>query len=410
MDDSKDNIEKFFERRLQSADFPFHEDDWKILEKRLDSELIPSGGASRTYNVIWVLVTILAFLGGWFFNDLWKASVDKTGTQSTSQSGISSSESLASEKGEGMAGDEAGTDAVNEPLKYSELPQKKYTHTEENETKSVVQASGNFAQSDTQKSSGAVRSDVRWKKLKAPLLSKKLHIPFEVPTHPLLEIPEYGEIVDANFTGKNKMQNNLNEFSLGLVVSPDLNSTGLGEEWKVSAQIGVGTYFKIGRRLLLNMNVLYADKGYTAGGYDYNPPEGYWDYFTNGAIPQEVDATCRIIDIPLNLSYLINPNAKFRVSVGTGLSSFIILNESYAYKFTDGSVSGAEGWSTKDNSAAWAGYWNLNAGIETRLMNRWDIRMEPYLRVPLKGVGYGKVDLYGSGVLFVLKRHIKFRK
>jgi hypothetical protein len=46
---------------------------------------------------------------------------------------------------------------------------------------------------------------------------------------------------------------------------------------------------------------------------------------------------------------------------------------------------------------------NLTAGVEYGLGTRWNLLAEPYVKVPLAGVGMGKVKLLSAGVLFGLK-------
>jgi len=44
----------------------------------------------------------------------------------------------------------------------------------------------------------------------------------------------------------------------------------------------------------------------------------------------------------------------------------------------------------------------LSAGYEKKLTDKISFVTEPYLTVPLAGVGFGKVKLYSSGILFSL--------
>ena len=46
---------------------------------------------------------------------------------------------------------------------------------------------------------------------------------------------------------------------------------------------------------------------------------------------------------------------------------------------------------------------NLSAGYERSLGPRWSIQAEPYFKLPLSGVGAGKMRLASAGVFFGLK-------
>jgi hypothetical protein len=44
----------------------------------------------------------------------------------------------------------------------------------------------------------------------------------------------------------------------------------------------------------------------------------------------------------------------------------------------------------------------LSAGYEKKLSSKIFLTAEPYLNLPLTGIGYGKVKLYSAGILFSL--------
>jgi hypothetical protein len=47
----------------------------------------------------------------------------------------------------------------------------------------------------------------------------------------------------------------------------------------------------------------------------------------------------------------------------------------------------------------------LSAGYTRKINKRLSFSVEPYAKLPLKGIGYGKVNLSSSGVLFSLGVH-----
>ena len=117
-----------------------------------------------------------------------------------------------------------------------------------------------------------------------------------------------------------------------------------------------------------------------------------------------MDAACGMIDIPLNINYNIFSSLNSRIFIGSGISTFIVLNEKYEYEFSN-YADYPDGWETDETSVLWGGFWNITAGMETKILNGWDVRIEPYFRVPVRSVGYGNINLYGSGILFTLKRN-----
>ncbi len=196
-------------------------------------------------------------------------------------------------------------------------------------------------------------------------------------------------------------------WEIGLTVAPDLNGVGAIENYKLAWEAGVSVYYNVTRHWRLSSGIYYAKKSYLASGTDYSPPEGYWDYHTNGIIPEEVDARCGILDIPLNLTYIWNPRQKFRITTTLGLSNYLILNEDYQYSFGyNKPYSGYDHWSTEENSAAFFGMLNAGIGAEWRIRPGLLMAVEPYVKVPLKEVGFGNVPLTGTGIYFTIRKQI----
>ena len=77
--------------------------------------------------------------------------------------------------------------------------------------------------------------------------------------------------------------------------------------------------------------------------------------------------------------------------------------EQYSYAYTENYRPGY-----------WQGEWvnanrhyfsvlNLSAGYEHALSTRWSLQAEPYLKIPLTGIGTGKLRLISAGVFFGVK-------
>jgi hypothetical protein len=69
----------------------------------------------------------------------------------------------------------------------------------------------------------------------------------------------------------------------------------------------------------------------------------------------------------------------------------------YTYKRYNNYYSGNKVY--KKASKNWLSAGNISAGYERRLIRGTSIRVEPYVRLPLKGVGIGSLPLTSTGVL-----------
>ncbi|MEQ8810085.1 MAG: hypothetical protein RIE59_13515, partial [Imperialibacter sp.] len=87
MSDKEQNIENFFKKRLGQKDFPFREEDWMLMEARLDASVVSTGGGSSFVGlkgvVLVTVLTIAAFLSGWFLNEHFDSLESKNGEVGT---------------------------------------------------------------------------------------------------------------------------------------------------------------------------------------------------------------------------------------------------------------------------------------------------------------------------------------
>lgn len=60
-------------------------------------------------------------------------------------------------------------------------------------------------------------------------------------------------------------------------------------------------------------------------------------------------------------------------------------------------------WDSDSNSSYFFSIWNLSAGMERSLGKHFSIQAEPYLKIPLQGLGHGNIRMESYGILLTLK-------
>jgi len=192
---------------------------------------------------------------------------------------------------------------------------------------------------------------------------------------------------------------------LGLGYAPDLSLVGFGQTTRPGNNLGLSVEYQISSRWSIQTGIIYSMKKYQATGDDYHPPYGFWDY---GEIPEEMDATCDVLDIPINVRYYFSANTKSRFFGSTGLSSYVMLSEDYYYRYDGYPDPGVmDSWHVKNENQHYFGVYNLSLGYQKALGIRWFLEIEPFVKLPLSGIGFGKVDLWSTGSMFSIKYQIR---
>ena len=191
--------------------------------------------------------------------------------------------------------------------------------------------------------------------------------------------------------------------SVRFVVAPDLSSIGLKNFSRPGTNIGGLLEYRLARRWSVQAGVIQSTKIYRALPEDYTVPTGTWK---GGGKPENVDGLCNMLDIPINLRYdiIVKPQAGSRWFVSSGVTSYVMEKENYDYNYaahtypypkTYGvdTTTGGYGFSTL----------NLSIGYERSFSRRLSWQVEPFIKVPLKGVGYFKTNLMSTGAFFSIR-------
>ncbi|GAB3287396.1 porin family protein [Hymenobacter tenuis] len=187
---------------------------------------------------------------------------------------------------------------------------------------------------------------------------------------------------------------------VGVVGGPELTAVLPGPGARLGGTFGLTAEYRLSSRWRIRTGVLRSVKRYAARGSDYNPPPTYWTW----RIPiEQVDANCRIVEIPLDVRYEVISRPTYSLYASAGLTSLLMRNERYSYHYDINGQYVNRTWSLSKGSNAALRVVNLSAGLEHTLSGRWTMQTEPFLKLPLSGVGFGKIRLNSAGVLLGVK-------
>ena len=197
--------------------------------------------------------------------------------------------------------------------------------------------------------------------------------------------------------------------SVRFVVSPDLSAVGLKNFARPGTNVGLLLEYRLASRWSVQAGIMQSTKVYKASTTDYTLP----DYVKTWIVqPEGVDGRCRMFDIPINLRYDVairpRPNGQVpsRWFVSGGVTSYVMQQEDYTYQYADPTNTHIypknRQWSGSTGAYGFSEL-NLSVGYEQAISRRLSWQIEPYLKIPLRGVGYYTVNLLSTGGFFSLR-------
>lgn len=199
---------------------------------------------------------------------------------------------------------------------------------------------------------------------------------------------------------------NWKRFAIGLAWAPDFNSLNFKREAKVTNKLGLRLFWKPLTRFEIQSGIFFNRKKYVSPGEEYHPPAGYWGQQTNGIVPDWVNGSCAVIDIPVTIGFDVIQTKRWNWSINGGLSNYILLDEIYSYEFEKPNPDAVWGWETGENTTLNWSVMNASIGGEFLWRSKTSLKIEPFIQMPLQDIGWASVSLYGYGVLFTVKQNL----
>ena len=179
----------------------------------------------------------------------------------------------------------------------------------------------------------------------------------------------------------------------GVVAGMDLSSVGF-ESMKPGVNKGVIAGYAFNERWSIETGLYWNKKRIFTTG-EYFRPTNYT--LPAGVTVLNVDAKNELYEWPVNVKFTVLPK-KHSLFVTAGLSSYFIKSESYHYEYEYNGQYGKSYSSFKNESRNWFSVANFSLGYSHQLGSFGSVRIEPYLKLPLKDIGINNMPVFSTGL------------
>lgn len=364
------NIDELFKAGLENLDIPFNEKDWEDMAKKLDAEK-----KKRLVSLWWLAtVGVAAALLILLFTVLFE---QQPAIKNSGKSNARNSGGIPLQK-QGQI--QRSTEPVLDGSTENRLtPRRKVLKNKLKEQPIQIALTAGLLPEVL--SAGLVLAEDHGDS--ARFIRMKIHEP-----HPTAKIPKYAGIKHR-------------ALSFSIMAAPDISTTSANLSSRVSTNIGLLVTYPITNKISISTGLIYARKLYNSGAV-----AGIGNGYRNNS--WEINADCRVLDIPLNMNYQVFKKQKLSVSINTGLSSYLMLNERYQLKNgPDGPISTVEVRNKNQHPFSVA---NLSVSLERKINSSLSIGLEPFIKLPLTGIGDYDARLKSTGIAVSLSFGILGRK
>jgi hypothetical protein len=211
-------------------------------------------------------------------------------------------------------------------------------------------------------------------------------------------------IYEPNKSIKPKINFSFGRVNVGLLLSPDWSSVKFQNINQTGYKLGFEIEYQPFRRLSVSTAAIFTRLLYNADGGEYTAPYGYWT--PTRKPPEKIWGACDALEVPINLRYALFENRKNRFFVSTGISSYWMLSESYKYEYYATKPYLVDGWRGKNKNTHYLSIANLSLGYAGKLAQRIFWQVEPFVKLPLGGVGWGQINLSSTGMFLSIRYQV----
>jgi hypothetical protein len=191
----------------------------------------------------------------------------------------------------------------------------------------------------------------------------------------------------------------------GIIAAPDLSSIKGQAVKKMGYSAGVIAGYNVNAHWAIEAGMLWSNKKYYTDGkfFDKKGP-GIPDYVNVNWL----DGGCNMFEFPLVVRYNLTTKRN-TFYANAGLTSYVMKKEDYNYGATAGATGNYyEGYRSYDRSGDHLfANMQLGAGYIFGLSPKLNVRVEPYLKAPLKKIGIGKMPVTSTGLYFAITRDLR---
>ena len=175
-------------------------------------------------------------------------------------------------------------------------------------------------------------------------------------------------------------------FYVGLFAGPDVSTVKFQSVNNLGFSLGAIIGYRFSNRLSIETGLTWDKKYYYSNG----------EYYKGVTLPANttLDGNCSMFEIPVDIRLDFATKKNHGFFAKTGLSSYLMTSENYTFNYPNYS----RPWKNDTLKNNIFSILQVSGGYERVINDKTKIRVEPYVKIPLQGVGKGDMPIASFGI------------
>lgn len=174
---------------------------------------------------------------------------------------------------------------------------------------------------------------------------------------------------------------------------------------KTGFSMGLVAGYRFNNYLAFETGLLFANKPYYSTG-KYFSMDKMGNSMPAGMEILSLEGKNNVLEIPVKMKYDFLQQSKHHFFSAAGISSYIITHEKNNYLTAMNGVQQIMISSYKNKSRSLAATMDISAGYEHKFGKTNHFRIEPYIQIPLRGMGVGSMPMMSTGLRIGITKFI----
>jgi Outer membrane protein beta-barrel domain len=180
-------------------------------------------------------------------------------------------------------------------------------------------------------------------------------------------------------------------FYVGLFAGPDVSTVKFQSVNKVGISVGALIGYRFNNRLSVETGVIWDKKYYYSNGEYYKKDGG-------APLPPTttLNGNCSMFEIPVDIRFDFATGKNHGFFAKAGLSSYLMTSENYTFNSNYPPYNRSFKNDTLRNNIF--SILQISGGYERAISDKTKMRVEPYVKIPLQGIGRGYMPIASFGI------------
>ncbi|MEO7264354.1 MAG: outer membrane beta-barrel protein [Ferruginibacter sp.] len=187
----------------------------------------------------------------------------------------------------------------------------------------------------------------------------------------------------------------------GISVGMNTSEVKSGGFSKPALQAGATIGLQFNKHVAIETGLIISKRNYKSAGKYFNK-KNMESSMPAGMDIMSLTGSNTFLEIPVQVSYHVPLDNRKSIYIKSGVSNYIINSENNHYKTMLNGTEGSMDASYKENKFYPAAALNVAVGLQKTISTTIGLKVEPFIQLPLKGMGIGELPIKNAGLRLVL--------